>query len=138
MHWTGQADNLLRKLLATGRSMTEIAAALAEEGYNVTRGMIAGRKHRIMLTERAMPQKPATPKPAAPKPPKSAAKWCGINYMDNDFGCKAILDQRGTDGLPMCCGLPRTERIQGGDSSYCAAHHAAYNYVSQSRTSGRW
>lgn len=52
----------------------------------------------------------------------------GVNYLDNpENGCKAILNQIGTDGLRMCCGRSRAD-FTGVRSPYCPTHHRLYNH----------
>ena len=50
----------------------------------------------------------------------------GVEYLKNNVGCKAILDRRGSDGLPMCCGAPRM--VNGTTSVYCRLHYKRFHY----------
>jgi hypothetical protein len=46
-----------------------------------------------------------------------------VDYLENHFGCKALLDQRGGPwNLPMCCGRPRGYDAEGRRSVYCQDH----------------
>ena len=51
----------------------------------------------------------------------------GVNYFENENGCKAILDERGEWGLPKVCGDPRVED-HNGTTSYCWAHLSQYTH----------
>jgi len=53
----------------------------------------------------------------------------GVEYLLNsENGCKALLDARGSDGLPKCCGRPRGLDYRGSKSSYCQMHYRQFHH----------
>ena len=65
--WTDKNVELLRKLWAEGKSSSQIAKAI---GGNMTRNAVIGKVHRLGLSGRAKPSRPAairTTKPSAPR-----------------------------------------------------------------------
>jgi hypothetical protein len=55
----------------------------------------------------------------------------GVDYLANpSWGCKALLDRRGSDGLFMMCGQRRCVTQRQGvevDSAYCEEHHRLFH-----------
>jgi hypothetical protein len=45
----------------------------------------------------------------------------GVQYFENEHGCKAVLDRKGDYLLPMCCGRKRVN-----DGPYCVEHKKAF------------
>jgi len=148
MKWDSTADNMLVTLWAQGVTMAGIAQQLTAAGYPCKRSAIAGRKRRLALRghefeEREVPA--VFQKERFINPPSTVAPpvdtGCVRHDMGVDYtalsskGCKAILDQRGSDGLPMCCG-----KLRQDGSSYCAGHTKRYfnpNYQSGRRSYGQ-
>ena len=155
--WTEEADSLLIKLWDEGGSFAFVRHGLHEAGFDVTRNAIAGRKNRLgesaftRKTGRATRKardivrvplkqrsKPVTaPKAALDRRKIEAAELdelsrnAGVNYLDlRKDGCKALLDTRGDDKLPRCCGLPRGLDYNGKLSEYCQTHFRLYHYPS--------
>jgi len=52
----------------------------------------------------------------------------GVNYFENEDGCRAILDERGEWGLPKVCGDPRADDYTGTTTSYCLEHLEQYTH----------
>ncbi|XBQ16175.1 MAG: GcrA family cell cycle regulator [Oceanicaulis sp.] len=72
MAWTEERVETLKKLWADGLSASQIAKQLG----GVTRNAVIGKVHRLGLSGRAAPSRPArrpAPRPAAPRQPKPAA-----------------------------------------------------------------
>jgi hypothetical protein len=153
MIWTGQADALLLKVWKEGGKMTDVAAAMVEAGYDVSRNSIAGRLHRLKKldatstdrdTDLCAPKIKPSPKPRAkpmkmidPTPPKRGPVTAeqiatleqneGVDYLENE-GCKAVLPKRsGKWKLQMCCGRPFGLDFNGAMSSYCPTHFRLYS-----------
>ena len=71
MAWTEERVETLKKLWSEGLSASQIAKHLG----GVTRNAVIGKVHRLGLSGRAAPSRPAqrpAPRPAAPRAPKSA------------------------------------------------------------------
>ncbi len=70
MGWTDERVDLLKRLWAEGLSASQIAQKLG----GVTRNAVIGKVHRLGLSGRATPSRPArrTVKPAAARPQRSA------------------------------------------------------------------
>jgi hypothetical protein len=145
MLWNDAADRLMLALWTAGNSLRKVAAELCDQGYNVTRNSVVGRKYRLKEQGQDVGRSSFNPsvKAAKKKPEpkfhcdpadatvmKAIANACGggVDYMENENGCRAILDKRGGPfNLHMVCGLPRTLDAQGSASSYCETHHVLYN-----------
>lgn len=70
MGWTDERVELLKKLWQDGLSASQIAKQLG----GVTRNAVIGKVHRLGLSGRATPSKPARPAFKAPRPaPRAAA-----------------------------------------------------------------
>ncbi len=72
MAWTEDRVETLKKLWADGLSASQIAKQLG----GVTRNAVIGKVHRLGLSGRATPSRPArrpAPRPAQPRTPKPAA-----------------------------------------------------------------
>jgi hypothetical protein len=146
MIWTPEADAMLRELWEAGGSLTTIANAMHEAGYVVSRSAISGRKSRLVTGAPFSKRRPAIstpaqhrskmkfgptttaptvvktkPKPGDPEPQE------GVNYLENEWGCRSLLDKIGTDGLRMCCGKTRGPDYTGSQSSYCPDHFRLYH-----------
>ena len=140
MIWTDEADKIVIDGWKAGDSLGDIAAKLIAAGFpGVNRNMVVGRRWRLSKRhEMARPPKPQ--KPRAPSPPRELAAPIkrikvravthdnGVAYMKMRDGCRAILDKRGPDGLPMCCGKQRIT-LKGAEmpTPYCDVHHKLYN-----------
>lgn len=69
MGWTDERVELLKKLWQDGLSASQIAKQLG----GVTRNAVIGKVHRLGLSGRAAPSKPARPVFKAPRPARQAA-----------------------------------------------------------------
>lgn len=74
MAWTDERVEMLKKLWAEGHSASQIAKKIG----GVTRNAVIGKVHRLGLSGRATPSRPAsrptrTPKPRTPAPAKAKA-----------------------------------------------------------------
>jgi len=123
---------------------------MREEGYVVTRNAVAGRKHRLKVTDfhrKALPIKTVKPvriqpinqprrrfmttpskQPVTVKEIEDLKHWEGVDYLDlTPNGCKAILDTRGGQWmLSKVCGRLRGYDANGNRSSYCKLHMRMY------------
>ncbi|MAM95028.1 MAG: GcrA cell cycle regulator [Parvibaculum sp.] len=63
MMWTDERVELLKKLWAEGLSASQVAKQLG----GVTRNAVIGKVHRLGLSGRAMPSRPARTRPQAPR-----------------------------------------------------------------------
>lgn len=149
MEWDDRADTLIVKLWNDGRTLTLIAEEMRKAGYaDLTRNMVAGRKHRMSPALFHRPRKPPT-QTRLPQRSKQHVTMTqelkdsveppeveGIEYLAmRDHHCKATLDRRDKHwGLPLICGKPRTKANGVYSSSYCAFHlHAFHNVPGQRR-----
>ena len=140
MGWTDERVELLKKLWQDGLSASQIAKQLG----GVTRNAVIGKVHRLGLSGRATPSKPArtvfkAPRPArpvsaAPSAPRRIAEPVAhaphpapVRYVDEAPGTATVL----TLGAHMCkwpIGDPATDsftfcgRRSGGDGPYCVEH----------------
>jgi hypothetical protein len=152
MIWTDDADKIVIDGWKAGDSLGDIAAKLMAAGFpGVNRNMVVGRRWRLSKRhEMARPQKPQKPR-LAPSPPRELAAPVkrvkrvrgvthdnGVAYLKSGDGCKAILDKRGPDGLPMCCGKQRIT-LKGAEmpTPYCDVHHKLYNNPATTKDT-RW
>jgi len=148
MTWTDEADNMLVTLWAQGVTMAGIAQQLTAAGYPCKRSAIAGRKRRLALRGHEFEER-ETPavfqKERFINPPSTVAPPADTGYVTHsqgvDYtalsskGCKAILDDRGSDGLWKCCG-----KLRQDGSSYCAEHTKRYfnpNYQRRAQQDGQ-
>ncbi|MBE7216994.1 MAG: GcrA cell cycle regulator, partial [Caulobacteraceae bacterium] len=69
MGWTDDRVDSLRKLWLDGLSASQIAKQL---GGGVTRNAVIGKVHRLGLSGRATPSKPARPVMRTPRPARPA------------------------------------------------------------------
>jgi GcrA cell cycle regulator len=70
MGWTDERVEMLKKLWQDGLSASQIAKQLG----GVTRNAVIGKVHRLGLSGRATPSKPARPVFKAPRPARPAAQ----------------------------------------------------------------
>ena len=71
MGWTDERVELLKKLWQDGLSASQIAKQLG----GVTRNAVIGKVHRLGLSGRATPSKPARTVFKAPRPARTAANF---------------------------------------------------------------
>lgn len=139
MGWTDERVELLKKLWQDGLSASQIAKQLG----GVTRNAVIGKVHRLGLSGRATPSKPARPAFKAPRPaPRAAAPAAPrriaqplavarpapepVRYIDESPGTATVL----TLGAHMCkwpIGDPSSEDFtfcgrRASDSPYCMEH----------------
>ena len=156
MGWTDERVETLKKLWQDGLSASQIAKQLG----GVTRNAVIGKVHRLGLSGRAAPSKPArpafkAPRPAraavaAPTPPRriaeaatsSAPQLPAPRLIDEKPGTATVL----TLGAHMCkwpIGDPSLEtftfcgRRTGGEGPYCNDHaRVAYQPAQTKKRSG--
>lgn len=136
MVWTEERIEDLKRLVAAGGSAAEIAAAL-HLSRNAVIGKVArlglvlkgARANKTMRKRPAERQAPAVKQQAPPTVPAKApeqldlVEWIAsapapVEYLKlTKDQCRALLDGRGNDGLPLSCG-----RSTEAGVSYCAAH----------------
>jgi hypothetical protein len=131
-----------------GETLARISLVMRDAGYDLSRSAIAGRKHRLSagkpVERRVRLNRPKKGKPQRsktvdnrvnwkkPPPPPvvdtfDLSTWSGIEYLKlREDGCKAIMDGRGADGLPLVCGRHRGVDLKGNRSPYCSAHIRLY------------
>ena len=149
MKWTSDADKLLARLWNEGETLSGVAKAMCEKGYNVNRNQISGRKNRLKLmgvllvVREQSPQirvkingnvvvplptiRSASRLPVTEQELAMLARNPGVEYLALDnYRCKAILDSRGEYGLPKCCGLLQGLDYSGGPTVYCQTHFRLY------------
>jgi GcrA cell cycle regulator len=138
MGWTDERVELLKKLWQDGLSASQIAKQLG----GVTRNAVIGKVHRLGLSGRATPSKPArtvfkAPRPArpvsaAPSAPRRIAEPvmqpapAPVRYVDETPGMATVL----TLGAHMCkwpIGDPAMDNFtfcgrRSGDGPYCHEH----------------
>jgi GcrA cell cycle regulator len=141
MGWTDERVELLKKLWQDGLSASQIAKQLG----GVTRNAVIGKVHRLGLSGRAAPSKPArtvfkAPRPAraaaaAPSAPRRIAEPVAlapqpaspVRYIDEAPGMATVL----TLGAHMCkwpIGDPSLESFtfcgrRSGEGPYCHEHN---------------
>ena len=144
MGWTDERVELLKKLWQEGLSASQIAKQLG----GVTRNAVIGKVHRLGLSGRATPSKPArtvfkAPRPARPaaapaaprrlaEPASLVAQPSPVRYVDEAPGTATVL----TLGAHMCkwpIGDPSLDsftfcgRRSEEHGPYCTEHaHVAY------------
>jgi GcrA cell cycle regulator len=139
MGWTDERVELLKKLWQDGLSASQIAKQLG----GVTRNAVIGKVHRLGLSGRATPSKPArsvfkAPRPARPAAAPSAPRRIAepvalsqpqpspVRYVEEAPGMATVL----TLGAHMCkwpIGDPALDSFtfcgrRSGDGPYCAEH----------------
>ena len=157
MGWTDERVELLKKLWQDGLSASQIAKQLG----GVTRNAVIGKVHRLGLSGRAAPSKPARPVFKAPRPQRTAAPAPAprrmvehtsiavsvptppvpMRYMDETPGSATVL----TLGAHMCkwpIGDPSTDGFtfcgrRQSDGPYCVEHaRVAYQPAQAKKRSG--
>ncbi|MDB5451612.1 MAG: GcrA cell cycle regulator [Caulobacteraceae bacterium] len=153
MGWTDERVELLKKLWQDGLSASQIAKQLG----GVTRNAVIGKVHRLGLSGRAAPSKPArnvfkAPRPArpaaAPSAPRRVAEAVShavapspIRYVDEAPGSATVL----TLGAHMCkwpIGDPAMDNFtfcgrRSGEGPYCHEHsEVAYQPAQAKKRSG--
>ena len=132
--WTAAAIARLRELVEQNLTAAEIAAQLGP-GL-LTRNAVIGKTHREKIKLQVPPtgqvgrERRAQPTDAPisafrVRPPVRHDR--GVPYLQLErWHCKALLDARGRDGLPLCCGRERCKDVNGIQTPYCAEHLQLY------------
>jgi GcrA cell cycle regulator len=154
MGWTDERVELLKKLWQDGLSASQIAKQLG----GVTRNAVIGKVHRLGLSGRATPSKPArnvfkAPRPARPAQTPSAPRRVAeplslqapplapVRYVDEAPGSATVL----TLGAHMCkwpIGDPAMDNFtfcgrRSGEGPYCHEHsQVAYQPAQSKKRSG--
>lgn len=156
MGWTDERVELLKKLWQDGLSASQIAKQLG----GVTRNAVIGKVHRLGLSGRATPSKPArttfkAPRPARPAAAPSAPRRIAeplsahhpqqaptpVRYVDEAPGTATVL----TLGAHMCkwpIGDPSLDTFtfcgrRSGEGPYCHEHsQVAYQPAQSKKRSG--
>lgn len=155
MGWTDERVELLKKLWQDGLSASQIAKQLG----GVTRNAVIGKVHRLGLSGRATPSKPArtvfkAPRPArpisaGPSAPRRIAEPLAmapqqptpVRYVDEAPGTATVL----TLGAHMCkwpIGDPSQDNFtfcgrRSGEGPYCQEHsQVAYQPAQTKKRSG--
>jgi len=155
MGWTDERVETLKRLWLDGLSASQIAKQLG----GVTRNAVIGKVHRLGLSGRATPSKPARPVFKAPRPARPAAAAPSTprriaepvvahaqppapRYVEEAPGSATVL----TLGAHMCkwpIGDPALEtftfcgRRTGGEGPYCGEHaRVAYQPAQTKKRSG--
>lgn len=157
MGWTDERVETLKKLWQDGLSASQIAKQLG----GVTRNAVIGKVHRLGLSGRAAPSKPARPAFKAPRPHRPAAAAPSaprriaepvsthaaappsppVRYVDETPGSATVL----TLGAHMCkwpIGDPSTDGFtfcgrRASDGPYCVEHaRVAYQPAQTKKKSG--
>ena len=153
MGWTDERVELLKKLWQDGLSASQIAKQLG----GVTRNAVIGKVHRLGLSGRATPSKPArtvfkAPRPVRPAnaptaprrladPSALAAAPAPVRYVDEAPGSATVL----TLGAHMCkwpIGDPAMDNFtfcgrRSGEGPYCHEHsQVAYQPAQSKKRSG--
>jgi GcrA cell cycle regulator len=154
MGWTDERVELLKKLWQDGLSASQIAKQLG----GVTRNAVIGKVHRLGLSGRAAPSKPArtvfkAPRPARPvaaapsaprriaEPVAVAAQPAPVRYIEEAPGTATVL----TLGAHMCkwpIGDPALDNFtfcgrRSGEGPYCHEHNQlAYQPAQAKKKSG--
>jgi GcrA cell cycle regulator len=156
MGWTDERVETLKKLWQDGLSASQIAKQLG----GVTRNAVIGKVHRLGLSGRATPSKPARPAFKAPRPQRpvvqpaaprrivepvavatSAPPSLPVRVLDEAPGSATVL----TLGAHMCkwpIGDPAADGFtfcgrRASDGPYCTEHaQVAYQPVQSKKRSG--
>ncbi|MGX1151415.1 GcrA family cell cycle regulator [Bradyrhizobium ottawaense] len=132
--WDDAAEQTLRRWVAEGASSSVIAYEMHR-----TRSSVCGKISRLKLkrpedqspmTKATRKQPPKSEGPVAVLAPKPARKIAPVEAVNGkpvpfleakSFHCRAVLDERGEDGLAMFCGARK--RL---GSSWCPKHHRLF------------
>jgi GcrA cell cycle regulator len=149
MGWTDERVEMLKRLWLDGLSASQIAKQLG----GVTRNAVIGKVHRLGLSGRATPSKPArpvfkAPRPARPVAPPSAPRRIAepaamavaptpMRYEDEKPGSATVL----TLGAHMCkwpIGDPSSASFtfcgrRASDGPYCGEHARVAYQPTQAR-----
>jgi GcrA cell cycle regulator len=149
MGWTDERVEILKRLWQDGLSASQIAKQLG----GVTRNAVIGKVHRLGLSGRATPSKPARPAFKAPRPQRPAAAPsaprriaepsvaaqppAAVRYIDEAPGSATVL----TLGAHMCkwpIGDPASESFtfcgrRASDGPYCSEHAQVAYQPSQTK-----
>jgi hypothetical protein len=108
-----------------------IPSSLIAEALHKTRSAICGKLSRMKLRridmadiKISMPgaRTPVRSEPLRDRAPVKAACAKPVPFLEvRSFHCRAVLDERGADGLALFCGA---RRVKG--SSWCAEHRCLY------------
>jgi GcrA cell cycle regulator len=157
MGWTDERVETLKKLWQDGLSASQIAKQLG----GVTRNAVIGKVHRLGLSGRAIPSKPARPVFKAPRPQRAAAAapsaprriaepveteaaapaTAPVRYVDEAPGSATVL----TLGAHMCkwpIGDPSSDSFtfcgrRCSDGPYCTEHaRVAYQPAQAKKRAG--
>lgn len=155
MGWTDERVETLKKLWQDGLSASQIAKQLG----GVTRNAVIGKVHRLGLSGRAAPSKPARPAFKAPRPQRPAAAApsaprriaepaaaapaqapAPVRYIEESPGSATVL----TLGAHMCkwpIGDPSTEGFtfcgrRASDGPYCMEHARIAYQPAQTKKKG--
>jgi GcrA cell cycle regulator len=155
MGWTDERVENLKKLWQDGLSASQIAKQLG----GVTRNAVIGKVHRLGLSGRAAPSKPARPVFKAPRPARPAMSQPAaprriaepaahaepmpspVRYVDEAPGSATVL----TLGAHMCkwpIGDPSSDGFtfcgrRQSEGPYCVEHaRVAYQPVQQKKRTG--
>ncbi len=154
MGWTDERVENLKKLWQDGLSASQIAKQLG----GVTRNAVIGKVHRLGLSGRATPSKPARPVFKAPRPQRAVVQPAAprriaepltpqapaplpTRYVDEAPGTATVL----TLGAHMCkwpIGDPSTDSFtfcgrRQDDGPYCTEHaRVAYQPAQAKKRSG--
>jgi GcrA cell cycle regulator len=156
MGWTDERVELLKKLWQDGLSASQIAKQLG----GVTRNAVIGKVHRLGLSGRAAPSKPARPVFKAPRPARQAAAPAAprriappplaaaapppqppVRYVEEAPGAATVL----TLGAHMCkwpIGDPSSDDFtfcgrRASEGPYCVEHaRIAYQPAQAKKRSG--
>jgi len=137
VHWTDADERHLIALWNIGMSMTEVGNAMGR-----SRSAVAGKLGRLHLATRRdkAPRQNTKEKiarkrrkmPNAVHKPLTLAEFEAIptcepvEYLKLEpHHCRALLPDRGSDGLLLSCGRPKF-RPSTGTSSYCPIHFRLY------------
>src|SRR5262249_36843669 len=119
-----ESEQVLRTMWMQGDS-----AALIADALHTSRNSVIGKVHRLGLSRTQRKPKiakqrtrsnvvPLRRKQAKPKPrPGESVPFLKVKW----FHCRAVLDQRGKDGLAMFCG--QTKAV---GSPWCTKHRRAF------------
>jgi GcrA cell cycle regulator len=153
MGWTDERVETLKKLWQDGLSASQIAKQLG----GVTRNAVIGKVHRLGLSGRATPSKPARPVFKAPRPARATVAPSAprriaepmvatpapapVRYVDEAPGSATVL----TLGAHMCkwpIGDPASDNFtfcgrRIGEGPYCVEHaQVAYQPSQAKKRSG--
>jgi hypothetical protein len=112
-----ESEQVLRTMWKQGASSAVIAGAL-----HTSRNSIIGKVHRLGLKRDGKPLSTKSSVVPLRKKPKVARPGGPVPFLKvKRFHCRAVLDQRGEDGLAMFCGC---EKVVG--TPWCAKHRRAF------------